>query len=99
MNMVGVQDRSASRDADITGGGDSIMPSTLIFTPTAEEMKYWAKRHRTFVASSASGMVASGVTVSFVLGRQWVIAHSPTVPFGFLKDTHAIVCENKGPPL
>jgi len=64
MNMVGGQDRSSSKDGGNTGVEDSFMPTTLVFTPTAEETKYWVRGHRTFVASSASGMVASGVTVS-----------------------------------
>ena len=62
--MVGAQDRSSSKDANNTDLEDSIMPTSLIFTPYAIEAKYWAKRHRTFVASSASSMLATGITVS-----------------------------------
>ena len=63
--MVGAQDRSGRKNEGHTGAEDSMMPTTLLFTPTAQEAKYWVKRHRTFVASSASGIVASGITVSF----------------------------------
>ena len=66
--MVGARDLSSGSNADDKGSENSVMPTTLLFTPTAEEAKYWAKRHRTFVASSASGMVASGITVGFTRG-------------------------------
>ena len=63
--MVGARDRSSSLGKGCGGIEDSIMPTTLVLTPTAQEAKYWAKKHRTFVASSVSGMLASGCTVSF----------------------------------
>jgi len=89
MNMAGAQDRSSSDGAGKPGVDDSIMPNTLILTSTAA--KYWAKRHRTFVASSASGMLGSLLTVCYIPQLLQKDADPTTVSFGYDQDAHAIV--------
>lgn len=89
MNMAGAQDRSSSDGVGKRGADDPIMPNTLVLTSNAA--KYWAKRHRTFVASSASGMLGSLLTVlrPFTLVRH--VADAATVSFRYDQDTHAVV--------
>ena len=81
------RDHSSSND----GGDSPIMPTTLVFTPTAEEAKYWIRGHRTFCASSASGIVASGITVSLESYSHRLVLTFITVSLRFNQDAHAIV--------
>ncbi|KAL6715080.1 hypothetical protein ACLMJK_007341 [Lecanora helva] len=75
--MVGSQDPSEKSGNANNTGDDSLIPTTLTFTPTLKEFQYWAKSHRTFVASSASGSCvdknATIITTHFADDRllQW----------------------------
>ncbi len=90
--MAGAQGLSSSDDAGKPGANDSVMPNTSILT--SRGAKYWAKDHRTLVASSASGMLGSLLTVSCHVGllEEDASADPTTVPFRYDQDAHAIVC-------
>lgn len=87
--MAGAQGRSSSDGAGKPGANDPIMPNTSILTSTTA--KYWAKEHRTLVASSASGMLGSLLTVSCHLSLLQEGTDPATVPFRYDQDPNAIV--------
>lgn len=87
--MAGAQDRSSSND--VTKSSGKGLPTSLTSTSSNEGTKHWAKKHRTFIASSASSMLASASLVHCSINQLLHVANAIKVPVGVGQDTHAIV--------
>lgn len=87
--MAGAQDRSSSND--VTKSSGKGLPTSLTSTSSNEGTKHWAKKHRTFIASSASSMLASASLVHCSINQLLHVANAIKVPIGVGQDTHAIV--------